>query len=163
MSQWSVRIKCQLGHKNEKNINYANILYVKAAKNAGNDRIVKLSRNSHFVDNSHGEIRIANALYIASKLEFEFQKVTYNYDENKKTFHRLEYPTVGNVNDFLTTVGYHKNEELINGIYKWGLNDLDVPIPTFAELYTVYNTIFINTFDYINNVNVFIPFYIILL
>ncbi len=137
LSQWSVRIKCCLGHKKEADIKKSNVLYVKAAKNAGNDRIVKLFHNTYGLVNNSGEIRVANTVFTTSNLEFEFQKVTYNYDENKNTFHRLEYPTVGNVKDFLSTSGYHKSDELNNAIYKWGLNDLDVPIPTFSELYTV--------------------------
>eukprot|EP01041_Mallomonas_annulata_P003195 gene3195-6306_t len=132
ISQWSVHIKCVLGHRTVRDIKDAQYLHVIAAKNAGKDRVVKLSRIPKILN---GEVSIAGSKFSLSSDEFEFQKVTYSYNMDKRTFIRLEYPTVASVQDFINSNGHLKANDIFVANSKWGKNEFDIPVPSFFNLY----------------------------
>lgn len=94
LSQWSISLQCKLGNYLVKDVNQAELVHVKTALNAGNDRIVQLTRRSRKRDDDVQQfVTIAGNKYLVPSEYFVFQKVTYSYDADKNTFLRLEYPT----------------------------------------------------------------------
>jgi hypothetical protein len=94
LSQWSITLQCRLGNYIVRDISQAELVHVRTATNAGNDRIVELSRKSkkRNDDIPHSVDVAGNTFHVPTEY-FIFQKVTYSYDTDKKTFVRLEYPT----------------------------------------------------------------------
>jgi cation-transporting ATPase 13A1 len=132
LSQWSIKLKCKLGNKEVSDISEAEYVHVKAALNAGNDRIVKLRREA-----AQGEVRIAGTSHRLPREFFVFQKLTYSYDPDRNTFQRLEYPTTSSLMNILRSTGHKSQQDFVTSIRKWGLNEFDIPIPSFLDLYMV--------------------------
>ena len=83
-----------------------------AAKNAGNDRIISLTippsgfqLNDGRTIKTSGTFEVNSNSYTVEGYNFQFQKVVYNYDQNKKTFVRLSYPTSATVSSYLSCKG----------------------------------------------------------
>ena len=141
VSQWSMSLKCSLGYVSVKTIPEANMVHVVAAKNAGKDRIVPVMMIK--VDPKQPkamEVSIANTKYHCYTKFFEFQKVKYEYDpKEKNNFVKSESPTTGKVQDFLTCTGVAEQDRLMC-MQKWGINEFDIPIPPFLDLYMEHLT-----------------------
>ena len=133
MGQWAVSFKSFLGYKVMNDVSKCKYVLVKAAKNAGKDRIVKLCKVS---SESHG-VRVLNNDFRLPRFSFEFQKVLYDYDSDKKHFARIVYPTIGRIKDFIAASGFQKLEDLITGQRRWGKNEFDIPIQSFVSLFMV--------------------------
>ena len=86
------------------------------------------------------EVSIAKRKYHCYIKFFEFQKVKYEYDpKEKNNFVRSESPTTGKVQDFLTYAGVEEQNRLLC-MQKWGINEFDIPIPPFLDLYMEHLT-----------------------
>ncbi len=144
LSQTSVGLKCRIGNVKVKDINDASMVYVKAAKNAGKDRIINLYHDPNINDSNDVSSSSANGskydipicgtrFQIPSKF-FEFQKIIYSWDSDKKIFKAIEYPTTGTIEELLKHKG-HNNRESLLAEQKWGLNEFDIPVPNFLDLY----------------------------
>jgi cation-transporting ATPase 13A1 len=130
LSQYSVELRCRIGHKEVQSISNAQYIHVKSSKNAGNERIVKVFRTL-----LSGKVTVAGKEFEVSGEYFEFQKVSYSYDKKLKTFVRLEYPTSGPCINFINSLGYQNISEISTSQQKWGKNEFDIPIPGFLDLY----------------------------
>ena len=94
LSQWSITLQCRLGNYIVRDISHAELVHVRTATNAGNERIVQLNRKSRKRnDDIPQSVEVAGNTFHVPTEYFIFQKVTYSYDSEKKTFVRLEYPT----------------------------------------------------------------------
>jgi hypothetical protein len=142
-SNSSVQVKCQLGHKAAVSIDSADTVLVKAAKNAGRDRIVDLVRPVLTTDANVSEPHIHRSSvvvfgreYIVPKCYFDFQRICYDFDTTTGAFSRRTYPTIGTIASVTRWPGHSvSSAEVAESI--WGRNEFDIPLPTFLELYKV--------------------------
>jgi hypothetical protein len=96
LSQWSTNLQCKLGNYIVKNVDQAEFVHVTTAANAGNNRVVRLVRQSgeRNEENIYPlSVIVAGITYQVPTEFFVFQRVTYSYDSDENTFARLEYPT----------------------------------------------------------------------
>lgn len=141
-AQGSVSLRCKLGHKKVNDISNSKAVLVKASKNAGNDRIIPLTMppsgfqlNDGRTIKTSGSFEVNSNSYTVEGYNFQFQKVVYSFDQNKKTFVRLSYPTTASVSSYLSCKGHMTTENVLKSWLKWGSNEFDIPIPGFLDLY----------------------------
>lgn len=69
---------------------------------------------------------------------FEFQKRVYEYNANENTFEKIMYPTMLPLSQYKAAARATNGlsgEHLLHTITRYGSNKLEMPSPTFAELY----------------------------
>ena len=135
MAQWSVKVRCWLGYRLVNDLKQAHTVRISAAQNAGADRLVKLSVNNLFSEPIN--INILGETFRITKERLDFQKVVYNYDDDRNNFIRLEYPTNAAVKSFLHWRGHPTSQSVGLSLMRWGANEYDIPIPNFLDLYLV--------------------------
>ena len=133
LGQWSMNLKCNLGYSRVSNIGEARYAHIVASRNAGKDRIVPLLLRS--ATRSTNDIKIAGKTHSVQGIRFEFQKIAYEYDPDKNTFIKLEYPVSSHIKNYLKHGGYKNDDDYITSIMKWSYNIFDIPVPDFLELY----------------------------
>ena len=133
VSQWSVKLCRMIGYTNTTDIMKATHVHVCAAKNAGADRIVRMVHTAH-TNTSGTEFYLDSFRFQIWFSYFEFQKVRYSFDSDKKIFVRLDYMASGTVSDFLNLTG-HNTKSYKLGYFKWGQNEFEIPVPAFLDLY----------------------------
>ena len=69
------------------------------------------------------------------EINFEFQKVRYIWDDDKRTFIRIEYPSEMPLRHYFEAQGYLTEVDVECAREKYGPNSFKVPLPTFWELY----------------------------
>jgi cation-transporting ATPase 13A1 len=134
-AQSSVDFRCILGKKKVKDITQAVYVHVHAAKNAGKDRMVPLM----FLPPVKGATTSVNLFgeeYGISPVIFSFQEVTYCYNIPKATFFRLNYPVKSvDGEKFVKWQGHTTQENVIAAYRRWGINEFNIPMPHFLDLY----------------------------
>jgi len=142
MCQSSVSLKGRVGNTEVASIDECSLLLVSAAKNVGKDKVVPLLCTPIVKGSSSGEseIRICKNAFVAPRYCFEFQKVKYAYNSDKNTFISVEYPTHGSPQDFLAYKGHTSEESALLAMHRWGMNEFDIPIPAFLDLYVEHLT-----------------------
>lgn len=138
-AQSSVTVRCMLGKQKVASVSEAGYVMIKAAKNAGKDRIVKLITDNQIGDNT--TVSVLNKSYKITKVTFSFQEVTYCFNEPLHRFERLNYPIDVSVKDCLSWQGYANEEAFVSGIKRWGINEFNIPMPHFLDLYAVSSSI----------------------
>jgi hypothetical protein len=134
----SVQLSCCLGNYTVRDVNSAELLLVNTKSNVGKSRIVKLMRrNIPSKDYTPANVKVSGKSFSAPEIHFDFQKITYHYDAGKNTFVRLSYPTKGNLGHILESSGYRSQNELTTALNTWGINEFDIPVPSFIDLYAV--------------------------
>ena len=136
LSQSSVRLKSLVGNYPVSSIEYADFVHVKAAPNAGLDRLVQLSRSSTQNTDSCA-IKINDTLFQQPTVYFSFQKVIYSFSNSENKFVRQRYPVSAPLSSFLANSGYKACSAVDAAVQVWGLNEFDIPIPNFVDLYAV--------------------------
>lgn len=115
------------------------MVYIRAAKNTGKDKIVNLlSRDG---ETTTSLILLGLPLLVA-KFKLEFQKVVYDVNPQDKSnpLTRLAYPSkASSVDTYLEWKGLD-SRTIPDAFEKWGFNEFDIPIPNFLDLYLVYCT-----------------------
>jgi cation-transporting ATPase 13A1 len=134
-SQWSVRVKCLIGHHLSKNYLNTKLVHVFTNKNSGADKLVLLERKENWVESN--TIDVVGNMFELSEIGFQFQKVLYDYNVGKKMFERMEYPTFGSIKNYLMWTGHVDSKAVNLSLSKWGRNEFDIPIPNFLDLYMV--------------------------
>ena len=132
LSQSSLGLMCFLGNYCVDDIDAAELVHVQAANNAGKDRIVSLHKDQ---TESKKTVTVVGNTFHVPTISFEFQKITYRYDEDKNTFVRLEYPNVAPFMSMLESMGHNSAKDVLISTKKWGINEFDIPIPSFLDLY----------------------------
>lgn len=69
------------------------------------------------------------------EINFEFQKVRYIWDSDKRVFNRIEYPSELPLPRYFEGKGYTTEVDIQSAREKYGPNSFKVPLPTFWELY----------------------------
>jgi len=133
LAQWSVKIRCTLGYQIVTDIHQADMIHVTAAQNAGKDKLCKLSTNKHFA--TAKGVEVIEKKFMITRERLDFQKVHYNFDADRNTFMRLDYPTTGSLHNFLEWQGHTTSEDVGLSLMRWGMNEYDIPIPNFLDLY----------------------------
>jgi cation-transporting ATPase 13A1 len=132
-AQSSVKLRCFIGKSPVKDVSKATFALVKAAKNAGKDRIVNVE---HRVDQeSVSEIAVVGNKYLISPIFFQFQEVTYQFQAAKNSFGRIDYPVETNTANALKWAGFPSKEFTISAVKRWGFNEFNIPLPHFLDLY----------------------------
>jgi magnesium-transporting ATPase (P-type) len=152
ISQWNMTLKCDLGYIRVNTVATASVVHVVAAKNMGKDRIVPVmmlrlppsdpNRPAYANDptnsnnNNNQTVSIAGSKHRCSAKFFEYQKVKYEFDETERNcFVRCESPAQGGVSAFLTHNGHEQEAAVMMCLQKWGINEFDIPVPPFLDLY----------------------------
>lgn len=131
LMQWSPKFAVFVSKYPINKINGAEWVFV--ATTTGKDAIVKLkSHKGEYLS------RFQSGTMVTSLFQyyFELQNIVYDYNSELDLFIRQVYPTFGKVNEFLSCAGHTKNTFMMSYI-KWGLNDFDIPLPEFFDLYSV--------------------------
>lgn len=148
VAQSSVQLRCWIGKSKVKDFSTADFVLVYAAKNAGKDKIVPMEHNISKASSSSGNSgasfhALANSYSLADHT-FQYQEVTYYYDNDRKSFVRLDYPVENDVKTILTWTGYGGNDHIISALRRWGPNEFNIPMPHFLDLYMVISAIAIS-------------------
>ena len=64
-----------------------------------------------------------------------FQKLKFTWDDNKKTFRGLEFPTNLSYNHYLNWKGHEDENQIMEQDKIYGINTVDMSIPEFGELF----------------------------
>lgn len=130
-STGSPRLRCLLGHTAVQDSDAADTVFVRAARNAGKDRIVQVCRGT-----AKGSVSVFGYSYDIPRRWFEFQKKVYDFVDGTETspFAKRPYPTRGGVAAILSCSG-HDEDSYEAALSLWGSNEFDIPLPTFLELY----------------------------
>jgi cation-transporting ATPase 13A1 len=131
-AQSSVRVTSKIGYKAAKSFTTASHVLVYAAKNAGKSVIVKLCKG-----NPEAVVKIGGREYEAASVNFEFQKITYNFDVKNQKFTQQDYLYSNSLINYLNYEGFSRLDDLIIAHRKWGNNEYDIPLPSFMDLYKV--------------------------
>lgn len=148
LAQWSVKVRCRLGYSIVGDVSKAETVHVIAAHNAGMDRLVKLLSNSYFSEAK--SVRIVQKEFAITRERIDFQKVVYNFDKDRNSFVRLDYPTSAPVKEFLEWRGHATPQDIGMSLMRWGANEYDIPIPNFLDLYLVckITRLYLNTVSF---------------
>lgn len=166
-AQSSLTVRCFLGKRriddihDETHQHSDRTIYVHVVTNKtiGNDRIVKLERNQPLINASAAalaassssssssaapkksignmEKKMLDQHYALNAFTFTFQEVTYYYHVGRNTFCRMDYPTNISVKTCLSWEGHSNSGSVMFAFQRWGLNDFNIPIPHFLDLYMV--------------------------
>ena len=110
-------------------IQHARRVLVQASRYAGRNRIVDLIRSS-----MKGEVTVAGQTFTIQPHQFEFQKVTFHYDDKSQQTQQLAYPTSGKISDYVASEGF-RDKDVMTAYSIWGFNAFDIPMPGFLDLY----------------------------
>lgn len=146
LAQSSVAFRCFIGKTRVTDIKEAVDIHVRAAKNAGKDRLVNLLKmnnssvplvgNTTTSKNAASGVKVLGVDYSLTNEIFFFQEVMYCYQTEEKTFKRLDYPTTfTTAESFLKWQGYDSNDNILKAYQRWGINEFNIPMPHFLDLY----------------------------
>jgi hypothetical protein len=139
LAQSSVAFRCFIGKKQVTDIDTAVDVHVRAAKNAGKDRLVNLfrMRGGSQVSNP-GSVDVLGQSFALTNEMFIFQEVMYCFSRDKGCFSRINYPVSFRDNNFLLKwKGYEHEESVFSAFRRWGINEFNIPMPHFLDLYMV--------------------------
>ncbi|XP_054281923.1 endoplasmic reticulum transmembrane helix translocase [Macrosteles quadrilineatus] len=120
---WSVHVQCFLTCKKARCAKDAKLAKVVPTSNNGSSELVKLH---HHTDSKVPE---QNAIW------FIFQKTKYVWDEDKKQFRGLQFPTDMSFREYTEWKGYQEDTDIASAEIKYGKNVLDMVVPEFMELF----------------------------
>ncbi|RIB07790.1 hypothetical protein C2G38_2112725 [Gigaspora rosea] len=117
--QWSVRAKALFTCKKQNDVSKAKVIKIIPAPHKGKGELCDLYHGKN------GEI------------SFFYQKKKYIWDDNKKKFTKLLYPSdiYSKISTFQNAKGLETQNEIKLTHEKYGYNRFDIPVPTFHELF----------------------------
>lgn len=118
---WSVHIRCMLSCKSEPNAFLASVAKVVPTPNNGSPELVHLQHTKSATDEDD--------------VWFIFQKTKYIYDSNKKCFQGLHFPDNLPIPFYQDWKGYADDSEARIAENRYGLNELEIVVPEFKELF----------------------------
>ncbi|ORX44343.1 hypothetical protein BCR36DRAFT_373362 [Piromyces finnis] len=124
--QWSISIKAKLTCKTVSDIKVADVIKVIPIANHGSGAFCDIKRS--YVDSSDGKTEI---------IYFFFQKRKYIWDEEKKSFKKLDFICNNDVSieHYKEKYGLVSEKEIQFVKQKYGENNFDIPIPPFMDLF----------------------------
>lgn len=118
---WSVHVQAFLSCVSVKDPFQAKAVKVVPTPNNGFSELVKLNQTK-----SKSEI---------PDLWFNFQKIKYVFDWDKKTFRPVEFPTNKSYKEYKTSKGFADDDELHQAEQTYGRNEMIMVVPEFMELF----------------------------
>ncbi|KAK7094549.1 endoplasmic reticulum transmembrane helix translocase-like [Littorina saxatilis] len=119
---WSIDVRCAMTCSKVDDPHKATWLKVVPTPNNGSTELIRLHRGNK----EEGE-----------ELWFQFQKTKYLYDgDEKKQFVHVTFPIDHSVNFYMDWKGYQDDEEVAAAEKKFGINQMVMDIPRFAELFS---------------------------
>ncbi|RHZ71892.1 hypothetical protein Glove_251g27 [Diversispora epigaea] len=117
--QWSVRAKAFFTCSNVNDIHKAKVIKIIPKAHRGKGELCDLY---------HG---------MNGEISFLFQKKKYTWNEDKKRFYKLRYPSDLNpqISVFQNALGLMIPDEIKRAQEIYGYNRFDIPVPTFRELF----------------------------
>ncbi|KAI9596892.1 hypothetical protein BDF19DRAFT_471043 [Syncephalis fuscata] len=117
-SQWSVTVRVQMTCAKELNINRADIICIIPAAHKGKGVLCDIKRTP-------------NEIY------FLLHQKKYIYQEEKKRFEKLTYPTDHDVTmgELQQSTGLTSVDQINETTEKYGYNRFEIPLPSFQELF----------------------------
>ncbi|KAI9334056.1 hypothetical protein BD770DRAFT_477535 [Pilaira anomala] len=121
--QWSVDMKALFTCVKENDIHKANIIKIVPFRYQGKGTLVPLEH--------------CKSLENDDEISFVFQQKKFIYNEDRKQFQKLLYPSDLNhtVKPYQSTKGLKSKKEIESLTHSYGLNKFDIPLPTFSELF----------------------------
>lgn len=98
------------------NLDLAEYVKVVPTENNGAAEMVRLARTGPY------------------SLWFNFQKLKFVFDSDKKVFTRIQFPTDHSMKYYLSWTGYGEDQEVLDKTLLYGNNTVDMTIPEFKEL-----------------------------
>lgn len=138
-AQWSASFRVKLGCSKTYDIGKATKVLVRAQEKSGSNKIVQLNRRKENAQQPlliGSEISILERKYSVHEEFFEFQNIKYEFNRVNERFERIRYPESGAVQAFSQSSG-HNSFSSLRCLEKWGLNEFDIPVPGFLDLYLV--------------------------
>lgn len=135
-AQSSNAVRAFIGKTRVSKLADATWVQVKAAPNAGRDRLVPVLRVWQLPPNAR--VTIMQQDYPLSSAFFQYQEVTYYYDGEKDSYVRLSYPTDFSPAALHRWTGHQEPTTIALGLRRWGLNEFHIPVPHFLDLYMVW-------------------------
>lgn len=137
-AQASVAFRCWIGKNKVDDINRTSFIYVRAMKNAGKDKLVPLYHSSlTTITSGVANIKVFKQNFALSNEFFKYQEVVYYYSSQQQTFVRLDYPSSTKLSDLMNWHGFHDLPTVSLALRRWGLNEFNIPLPNFLDLYMV--------------------------
>ena len=84
-----------------------------------------------------GSLNILNTVYNVEEYFIQYKEIFFGYNTKTGIFGKTSYPTSFSLNNLLNYAGYQKSHDIIMGLSYWGPNRLEIPMPSFFELYLV--------------------------
>ncbi|KAM9494406.1 endoplasmic reticulum transmembrane helix translocase isoform 1-T1 [Clarias gariepinus] len=119
---WSVHAHCWLTCSKEPDARKATLAKVIPTPNNGSAELVPLQRDKK--DEEGQDV-----------LSFEFQKIRYDFDWNRKLFLPVAFPVDQPMRYFQTWRGYQEEPELRAAEKRYGTNRAEMVVPDFLELF----------------------------
>ncbi|KAI3645105.1 hypothetical protein MP228_011269 [Amoeboaphelidium protococcarum] len=119
---WSVYLNSVLCYARSMTVHSASHVYIQPLKNQMKTELVKLK---------------SQRLYSSQKeqnLYFEYQKKKFIYNQDKKRFESVQYPVNGPLSSYTNFSGLNQ-QQVKQCRAEYGLNEFDIPMPTFQELF----------------------------
>ena len=114
---WSVWFFAFMTCNEVKNIQEASVARFVPTANNGSPELVKIRKPNN------GQISCV------------FQKLKFTWDDNKKTFRGIEFPTNLSFTHYLNWKGHEDENQLLQQEKIYGVNTVDMSIPEFGELF----------------------------
>lgn len=129
--QWSQKIRCIIGRRKTNSVDKAEWVLVRSQTNRYH--VANLIRRKF-----QGSIPVGGNSFKIFPYYFEFQKIVFEFDTDKQIFFRQVYPTSGKLSEFRLSNGHSMKTFELSLLY-WNLNDFDIPLPDFLQLFVVCN------------------------
>ena len=122
--QWSIHVLCWFGYWYASNPEQAEFVKVVPTSNNGSTELRPLLRH-----------RDVSQMQDKPVIWFVFQKTKYIYNHERQLFEPIQFPTQLTIDQYLTCRGYENDEKLRIAEQRFGLNDLQMDVPEFLELF----------------------------
>ncbi|GAB6029854.1 hypothetical protein CHUAL_005563 [Chamberlinius hualienensis] len=119
---WSVHFRCILICNKTGDPRTAEFVKVIPTPNNGQSELVRLNRNK----DENGSL---------SQIWFNFQKVKYLFNEDKKSFASVEFPVNRSFKEYVESKGYKEEQDSTKAESLYGSNRLEMVVPEFMELF----------------------------
>nr|CAH8841422.1 unnamed protein product [Trichobilharzia regenti] len=120
---WFVGFECLMTCRKQTSVAASEYVKVVPTPNTGYPMLVKIEKQK-------GKLA-GETVY-----SFHFQRLKYTFKtDEKSSFHPVEFPVDWDMRSYLSWRGYETVEQQLNAQQKYGINELHLDVPSFAELF----------------------------
>ncbi|KAJ1963048.1 putative cation-transporting ATPase 1 [Dispira parvispora] len=123
--QWSIPVKARTTCQRTTSVDKADVIQIIPIKDRGQGALCTLERSEPTTLQPRGSVF------------FYYQKKRYTYDEDRKQFVKIRYPSKDrpSLATFQNSTGLVSSEAVATQLELYGPNKFDIPLPTFQELF----------------------------